>query len=40
MAQHDDSGTPPSTIGRYHKVHHTIVDEILDAARTATRSAG
>jgi len=39
LAQHD-SGTPPSTIGRYHKVHHTIVDEILDAARTATRSAG
>ncbi|EHB45903.1 hypothetical protein MycrhDRAFT_6381 [Mycolicibacterium rhodesiae JS60] len=39
LAQHD-TGTPPSTIGRYHKVHHTIVDEILDAAQTATRSAG
>lgn len=39
LAQHD-TGTPPSTIGRYHKVHHTIVDEILDAARTAARSAG
>ena len=39
LAQHD-TGTPPSTIGRYHKVHHTIVDEILDAAQTATPSAG
>lgn len=39
LAQHD-TGTPPSTIGRYHKVHHTIVDEILGAAQTATRTAG
>ena len=39
LAQHD-TGTPPSTIGRYHKVHHTIVDEILDAAQAATRAAG
>lgn len=33
---HHAAGTPPSTVGRRHKVHHTTVGRILEAAAELT----